>query len=292
MARWSIGLLGIVLIGTRVLAHERSVQPHERITPSTTLAEVAERPAGPGRKDEAGRDQRPGEPAAGVTWTEGEIIAAKDQCLRLVAPLRVVIMPQPPIRHGRCGAPAPVMLRSIGAEPELALSPPQPLTCRMVVALHDWAVQVAQPLAKAILGEPIREIAGVSSYQCRDIAGQKGELSEHGLANALDIARFVTASGRVVDVKRTWGPTRRDTVAAAERIEQDAARDKIGRAARRGKAKETQPKASPAADRAFLKQVHAGACRYFATVLGPEANEDHRDHFHFDMGGSPGDICE
>jgi len=33
----------------------------------------------------------------------------------------------------------------------------------------------------------------------------------------------------------------------------------------------------------FLKRLHGGSCSVFATVLGPEANEAHRDHFHLDM---------
>jgi hypothetical protein len=33
----------------------------------------------------------------------------------------------------------------------------------------------------------------------------------------------------------------------------------------------------------FLKRLHRGACSMFGTVLGPEANEAHRDHFHFDV---------
>ena len=33
----------------------------------------------------------------------------------------------------------------------------------------------------------------------------------------------------------------------------------------------------------FLKRLHRGSCTVFATVLGPEANEAHRDHFHLDM---------
>lgn len=33
----------------------------------------------------------------------------------------------------------------------------------------------------------------------------------------------------------------------------------------------------------FLRNVHRGACEHFGTVLGPEANDAHRDHFHFDM---------
>ena len=35
--------------------------------------------------------------------------------------------------------------------------------------------------------------------------------------------------------------------------------------------------------REFLHRVHADACDVFGTVLGPEANDAHRDHFHLDM---------
>ena len=34
---------------------------------------------------------------------------------------------------------------------------------------------------------------------------------------------------------------------------------------------------------AFLKGAHQTACKIFGTVLGPEANEAHRDHFHVDL---------
>ncbi len=34
---------------------------------------------------------------------------------------------------------------------------------------------------------------------------------------------------------------------------------------------------------AFLKRLHKGACGIFGTTLGPELNEPHRNHFHFDM---------
>jgi hypothetical protein len=33
----------------------------------------------------------------------------------------------------------------------------------------------------------------------------------------------------------------------------------------------------------FLRGAHASACRVFGTVLGPEANNAHRNHFHVDM---------
>jgi hypothetical protein len=34
---------------------------------------------------------------------------------------------------------------------------------------------------------------------------------------------------------------------------------------------------------AFLKRLHGSSCSVFSTVLGPEANDAHRDHFHLDM---------
>lgn len=47
------------------------------------------------------------------------------------------------------------------------------------------------------------------------------------------------------------------------------------------------------AHQAFLRQIHAEACKYFGTVLGPESNEAHRDHFHIDMAERPtGNFCE
>jgi len=38
----------------------------------------------------------------------------------------------------------------------------------------------------------------------------------------------------------------------------------------------------PAAKSVFLKRIHTEACGIFGTVLGPEANDAHRDHFHVD----------
>lgn len=36
-------------------------------------------------------------------------------------------------------------------------------------------------------------------------------------------------------------------------------------------------------DAKILRQLHAGACGPFGTVLGPEADRHHQDHFHFDV---------
>ncbi|NJO24129.1 MAG: hypothetical protein HC868_15935 [Sphingomonadales bacterium] len=39
----------------------------------------------------------------------------------------------------------------------------------------------------------------------------------------------------------------------------------------------------PTVEATFLRRLHKGACGTFGTVLGPEANEAHRNHFHFDL---------
>ncbi len=60
------------------------------------------------------------------------------------------------------------------------------------------------------------------------------------------------------------------------------------------------PDAAPAAPpapltgkAAFLRATHRAACRIFGTVLGPEANSWHKNHFHVDMAERKhGVICE
>jgi hypothetical protein len=56
------------------------------------------------------------------------------------------------------------------------------------------------------------------------------------------------------------------------------------------------PKESAAAldtKAAFLRAIHKAACTIFSTVLGPEANKAHKNHFHLDMAKRTGaNICE
>ena len=36
-------------------------------------------------------------------------------------------------------------------------------------------------------------------------------------------------------------------------------------------------------ERAFLRETHAGACKYFRTVLGPGSDRHHENHLHLDL---------
>ena len=46
---------------------------------------------------------------------------------------------------------------------------------------------------------------------------------------------------------------------------------------------EAREEAQSSPEGLFLRRLHKGACTIFGTVLGPEANEAHRDHFHLDL---------
>lgn len=55
------------------------------------------------------------------------------------------------------------------------------------------------------------------------------------------------------------------------------------------------PQADTRADpkQTFLREIHARACKHFGTVLGPEANNAHKNHFHVDMAPRrTGNFCE
>ena len=104
-----------------------------------------------------------------------------------------------------------------------------------------------QPLARRLLGAPVVRIDHFGSFACRTIGGEAGgRRSEHARANAFDVAGFVLANGRAVRVARDWN-----------------AAGPPGR---------------------FLREVHAGACRFWNVVLGPDYNAAHRDHVHLDRG--------
>ena len=137
------------------------------------------------------------------------------ECLHLLAPLTAEIVPLAPIRSGSCGAPAPVLLRSLGAKEKVIVDPPLLINCPMIVALHGWLEKTVQPAARAAFGSPVARIIG-SSYACRNRYNLPNDrLSQHALANAIDLPVFALADGRRVDLAQGWGPTRRDLVAAA-----------------------------------------------------------------------------
>lgn len=122
--------------------------------------------------------------------------------------------------------------------------------CGLARPFVQWVQQSVQQAAQARFGSYVTRMESLGSFACRPVNNvEGGQMSEHGRANAIDIAAFVLADGRRVTVKEDWnGPD-----------------DKA---------------------RAFLRDLHDATCRRFNIVLGPDANAFHHDHFHLDMGSS------
>ena len=161
------------------------------------------------------------------TWAPDVIAAAKSRCEAILKKIGAVAIPEAPIKQGSCGAPAPIQLISIGKKPQVAISPPAIVTCELAEALSLWLEQDLQPLAKTYFNTEIIKIETMSSYSCRNAYGRTGgKLSEHGVANALDIRGFVTANAKTAYVLEDWGKPQREIVAeiaAAKAAEQKAA---------------------------------------------------------------------
>lgn len=121
-------------------------------------------------------------------------------------------------------------------------------TCSLTVAWALFEQHVLFPAAREHLGQEVVRVMHFGTYACRNINHRAGgRRSEHATANAIDIAGLVLANGQQITVKDDWsgGDTRQ---------------------------------------RAFLRALRDGACRFFDVVLSPDYNEAHHDHFHFDMG--------
>jgi hypothetical protein len=61
---------------------------------------------------EEGSTRAPKAPAA--AWSDNEIKAALMHCVQALAPVTTDAVPLDPILDGNCGAPAPVLLKSVG----------------------------------------------------------------------------------------------------------------------------------------------------------------------------------
>lgn len=146
---------------------------------------------------------------------------------------------------GQCGVANPFEMS--GAQSgQVVLRPTALLRCEMIPAVEKWVAEVLQPGARRHFGMPVVEVKVAASYACRPMNHVRGaKLSEHGHANALDVSAVQLADGRWVSVKSGWYGDPRE--------------------------------------RAFLRSLHGGGCNIFMTVLGPNADANHRDHFHFDL---------
>ncbi|MCZ8369614.1 MAG: extensin family protein [Porphyrobacter sp.] len=129
-----------------------------------------------------------------------------------------------------------------------------PLTCPVAAALEIWRRESLAPAARDILGSGIARIEHLGAFSCRRMyGGSDGPWSEHATANAIEIAGFVLDDGRKINVLRDWN--------------------------------------GEDAEARFLRAARDGAGTSFATVLSPDYNAAHADHFHFDQDGRWAGVC-
>ncbi len=123
------------------------------------------------------------------------------------------------------------------------LSQPATVDCATAKALHRWVENGVQ-LSLRPKGQVV-ELRVAASYVCRTRNNQPGaRISEHGRGRAIDISGFVMDDGEVITVRDHWN--------------------------KRGY-------------RSEMRRLHRTACGVFGTVLGPESDRFHKDHFHFDI---------
>jgi hypothetical protein len=125
----------------------------------------------------------------------------------------------------------------------VTLSPRATIDCPTARALKTWVERGVLP-AVGSEGGGVSSLRVVSDYACRSRNNQPGaRLSEHAYGRAIDIAGIRLRDGTEMTLLTDWDS------------EDDGAQ---------------------------LRQMWRAACGPFGTVLGPEANRFHRDHFHFD----------
>ena len=125
----------------------------------------------------------------------------------------------------------------------IALSQQSLMDCTTARALKSWVDRGVVP-AVGKRGGGVVQLRVAAHYACRTRNNRKGaRISEHGKGRAIDISAFTLRDGNEISVLKHWG------------------RGKNGR---------------------VLKKMHRAACGPFGTVLGPNSDRYHRDHFHFD----------
>lgn len=117
------------------------------------------------------------------------------------------------------------------------------MDCNTAKALKSWLDTTAKPtLAKR--GGGLKRLRVAAHYACRTRNNQQGaRISEHGKGRAIDISAVRLRDGTLITVQNGWNA--------------------------KGTGK-------------LMRQLHRGACGPFGTVLGPDSDRFHKDHFHFD----------
>jgi len=165
-----------------------------------------------------------------------------------------------PFGDANCPVDDPVRLHAIATPSGLVNLPEGPVfNCRFARQFAMWISETGSAVVLAQTSRRLDKVATGPGYDCRHRNGDSsGKMSEHAAGDAVDITTLTLAGGTTIRMADAIDP------------------------------------ASPSY--AVLRALRTTACGYFTTVLGPGANEAHKEHYHLDLGvhGKSGNyrICE
>jgi hypothetical protein len=240
------------------LPRERAEAPAAEVAPAPAEAPVAvggpelprprPDPSGPVKPDAA----KPQSPVTEPAEPKVEEPSAPPRDYQVACPAvlngEVTATSLPPIHENMCGLQSPLSLEAVMANGRsVPLNAPVTTDCGMATALPGWIADVDRWLM-ATEKTRIAQVNVGTNYACRNVNNAKdGNLSFHAFGDAMDVVGFTLEDGRTISVETAWP----GTVEQGSRI---------------------------------IRFAHDAACTHFTTVLGPEANELHRDHLHIDLG--------
>ncbi len=178
--------------------------------------------------------------------TEGKLVAlAKDDaaCFAAFDRAGAGYLRRPAVGTGECRVSQRMILTGDSFVPTMRPANAAP-GCAVTAAMALWNRDIVQPLSRRYFGQKVVALENLGSYNCRKIAGRQAQ-SQHSTANAIDISAFILADGTRITLINDWAP-------GDHRSE-------------------------------FLHAVRDGSCGLFSTVLSPDYNRAHADHFHLDM---------
>ncbi|WP_138934919.1 extensin family protein [Roseovarius arcticus] len=248
---------------TRPLSRPNELAAALPAEPTPSLTFETGSPAGGDQTDDRREDIAPpvNQGATVVTQERGGLLASLRPLLRPLAIGREASKRKEARARGMvCGDPA-IQGEEIGRVPGritgcgvdgavkvrsiagVALSQHATMDCGQARAMKSWLDKGMKPAVRGY-GGGVAQLRIAAHYACRTRNNQRGgKISEHGKGRAIDIAGFQLRDGRTISVLNDWGEGKKGRI---------------------------------------LSRMHRSACGPFGTVLGPDANKFHRDHFHFD----------
>jgi len=170
--------------------------------------------------------------------------AAQSTCGLAIASLGVMATPLATIDEGGCGITAPVAVASLDGG-AVDFSTKAIVECDLAERLANWVRKEVEPAVRRTYDADLTGLRIADSYSCRTRDNVAGaQLSEHAHGTAIDISAFRVGK-RWIEVGPAW----------------------------RGGGE----------DHDFLAGLWKSACGPFTTVLGPESDSYHAEHFHLDI---------